>query len=306
MALAKTLAVTQAFSRLRDWLDQNAGAAAAPVPTNLTDELPEPPRDVRAACARLARSFLWGPEQDGPASPGHQADRLAPLDPSPEQVLAWIGAGVAGGPCAAADRYGVAVDGYEWRPDWRDAGAQRIAVRDADAPAVRLLPISAKAPRLEQRVVDAAVSFERLWELRDPRPLLRAVHDQLRPGGLLLAVEWVLDEGVSDGAPMVGFAGARVLDAETWRARFTACGFDLRVEEDGTGVTIAQTRAAIERFGVAFDGVAERILEAPHGKHVVYELTRALNIALQRVAALERGDVAVCRFLAARVGGLKS
>ncbi len=302
--MAKTLAVTQAFSRLRDWLDHSAGAGAAvlaPAPLAPGHVLAEPPEDLRAMCAEAARSCLWGCGCDGPADPDSQADRLAALDPRPGQLVAWIGGGAGGGVCAAADRYGVAIDGYEWRADLLAAGGERVAARDPAAAPVRMLAVDAATPQLDRRPVDAAVSLERLWELRDPRPLLRALHGAMRPGALLIAAEWVLEEAAPRAAALGGLAGARVVDLETWRARFDACRFDLRVEEDGTGLAIAQHRAAIERFAAAFDEVTERILDGPHGKHVVYELTRALNEALQRVAALERGDVAVYRFLAARV-----
>ncbi len=302
MGAAATRAMKQAVTRLRAWWDASeaepaleAGAVRAPF-ANPAAGPAAVLADARLRAAGAAMAHLWGAGRTGPTDAEDAARRIAMLGLKRGQTLGWIGAGGAGD---MAEAGGLQVEAFEWRPAWRGPA---MAPSDPDrAGAVHLHPLDLAAPELPLSAFDGVACVDRLWEAQDPAPLLAAMARALREGGLCAVEEPVLDEAAPAGEQPLGEGAPQAADLETWRARFTDAGLDVRLAQDGTGLALARLSAAIDRFAETFDEVTAAILRDPDGKFIAYELTFALNAALRRISALERGDLAIYRFLAAKV-----
>lgn len=267
-------------------------AKAAPAPTkNAAAEA------FDAESAALA--LLWGQGAEAAGLPSAVLDEMKALGLAPSGRLHWLGCGLGAGLAAAARARPMGVvHGFEWRPGW-DAAARAHLARNGLGARVKVDALVPGDPKFGGFRADALVVFERLWELGPLETVLGAARMSLRPGGLALAVEMVRDD---PRAPLDGVdcpSRAPLRELEQWRRAWSGAGFELRLVEEVTGTAIARLRTALAAVPQRLAGVDAATLSETERAALARAVQEA-GASQKRLRTLERGGLAVYRFLAAR------
>ena len=184
----------------------------------------------------MVRQWLWG---RGFVIPGDAEQVLAllrPLGLTPSMTLLDVSAGLGGPARALAEAFGITVVGLE-----RDPALARLGMAMSDAKRMgRRAPISVYDPEgfnLPLAQFDAAIGREATYTVRDKERFLRVLMQGLKPQGVLLLTEFVLDRSVGERRHLASWAPLPDYPPYLWTLeRYEDClrslGFALRASED--------------------------------------------------------------------------
>lgn len=289
------------FSGRRAPVGEDASAApAAQAAVEAACDDPKVARFLRAP-ELVALDMLWGEGRCAPSDPGAD-DRLANiLTLNETHTAAWFG-GLGAGPIALAASSGGYVDVFEWRERWR-APTEALVAASREKTRVRVFEMPGFDEAASGRRFDAAVVAYRAGDFEPEADFPGFIRSRLKPGGLVSMIEPVVEEHWSPGAASGCFAtpypGLRTL--ADWRAALANAGLEARVVEDITGAQTVQIKRGWAHARESLDALIEVSTSVPQIKPILASLAVEAVAAHQRLRALERGDLAVYRFLLSAV-----
>lgn len=307
-------AVTGLMRRAHAWWEGEDLPPAPPLDPALEQPPEHPPEPETRALSReetitrlltepaeaAALQLLYGLGRAGPGDEEGDVRHFSSLALTPSATLAWLGPGLGAPVAAVARATGSFFEGAEWRGAWIGPSRAHLAATGS-ARRTKIDEIDPAQPVLKPNRLDAAVSLERLYEIENPRPLLNAAAAALRPGGLALFTEPVLEDGVEPKAVADAFAGPAegLRTSAAWEKLLESAGLEMRASEDVTGSAIARYQAGRAQFPKVLGDVAIAA-KLDGSKPALLAFAKEAAAVTRRLAALERGDLAVYRFLAAK------
>lgn len=297
---ASAIATRSLISRLHEWWE---GVGGEPVEQPDLSASPSAvssrAASLRARIARgdpaiIATELLWGEGRVGPGEAAADVRQTASLAVGSNSSVCWLGVGMAAPAASVAAASGAYVTGLEWRDDWLARGRE-VAAAAGLGRRLTCEPMTFDPLSLPDRRFDAFCAMERLNEAPDLAALLDAARGALKDDGLILFIETV-----SEDEPEEDDASAAPLTVAGWRAMLSQAGFDMRVVEEVTGSAIAREQAAWGRFLRELSVLAEIAAAEPRVRSVLGKVVELLLASQNRLKALEQGDLAVYRFVAAR------
>lgn len=274
--------------------DRADGASEAPTRAPLSAEAASLRKQLSTGDPNvLAREVLWGDGRVGPGENDDDIRQTAALALDANSSVCWLGVGLATPAATLAAASGAYITGLEWRESWLER-AQKVVAAASLGRRLTCEPMGFDPLELPDRKFDAFCAIERLSEAPDLPLLLQSVRNGLKDDGLLLCIETVSEEvgeeETQEGPPT----------AAAWREMLTEAGLDVRVAEEVTGAAIAREQAAWRSFLERLNVLAEAAVGEPKVRGVLARVVHLLVASQNRLKALENGDLAVYRFLAAK------
>ncbi len=288
-AMAKTFSALRSLWRGGESAPENA-AETVNVDTAPPAETAPPEPDI------IAAELLWGAGRERPGDAGFDAKLLAPLGLNEESKLAIFGAGL-GAVCESAAEAGAEVTAFEWRGAW-GAQAESFLRQRGLRERVALQSLDLAAPKAPESLFNAACIIDRLGEAKAQTRLLKCLARALTPSGLAVIVESVgedaepesLMDDPPDGPPGV----------EAWREKIARAGLEIVSSDEVSGQAIVAAYAAHDAVLARTACFAKRHQGSAAAAEVLEMARDALETSQKRLKALERGDLGVYRFLAAK------
>lgn len=286
-------------------LQANENSQSTPIERPAYEEKPEPPGEIPFDPWDRGRidiaQYVWGPGYCGPGGPEHVIAISKLLALSPELSMADIGAGLGGPMRTLADHFGVWITGYEESQALVEAGNElsKMAGMTKKAPLVHYIPTAAFA---FERHYDRFLAKEAFHLIDDKLGLLASIEEALKPEGLVLITDYVLNDDAAvaaetyrvwrEGEPKTPFMKTR----EEYAEIIGKAGLSLRVNED-------RTKEQLELITQAWKGVDKliaRLKDDEESAHLVDVLVKEAELWSRRVDVMREGQVKLCRFLAAK------
>lgn len=244
-----------------------------------------------------ALELMWGAGRIAAGSADDDLVLTQSLALSKNSSVAWLGAGLGAPPVTLARERGLYVTAFERRAEWLDR-AKQITEASKLGRKLSVEPFS-EEEGLGERKYEALCGLERLNELSDPAAFLKRARGALKPSGLALVYEMVCVD--PRACAPAGAPGLRTLEA--WRKDWEAAGYDLRVVDEVSAEAAAREKAAWPGFVERLDEIDDAAAAAGRTRLVLARAIALFAASQNRLRALERGDRAVYRFLAARAQG---
>lgn len=248
--------------------------------------------------------YVWGKGFCGPGGPDYIISLSKLLALSPEMSMLQIGAGLGGPARVLVDRFGVWVTGYEESQLMVEKGRKLSKMAGLDKKAV-LEHYSPEDFEGFARKYDRAISKEALFTIEDKAGMIAKIEDKLKPGGLFLLTEYVID---SDAVP------ARDRYKE-WAVGERSHPFPVLTDElikmlkdHHMQVRVSEdiSRQYIEMITKAWAGadeVAAKLAQREDGTAMIQTLMREAEFWTRRKKLLETGDLKLWRIVANKKSG---
>jgi SAM-dependent methyltransferase len=238
---------------------------------------------------------LWGPGYILPGGPDDVRNMVKPFGVNSAMSLLDLAAGLGGPSRFISKTFDVYITAFERDPEMAARGnAMSVA-----AGLARKVPIAAYDPEtveLRAGAFDAAYAEHLTFAIKDKPRLFRAMKKALKPRGQITFTDFV-----SLGQPGVEPALDNLRRCERyplypWTVKqytglLNEIGFDCRITEDQSAAFKTQVIEAWDRALKTYD---LRGLSRPQLLGVVSEA----ELWVYRIAALEAGDLGICRFYA--------
>lgn len=138
-----------------------------------------------------APQYVWGPLRVGPGTPAFYEKLMTTVNPSADETLLVVGAGLGGPSRMLHDRFGARIDGLETSP--AVVAQAKAVLESADlADAIRLKPFNPEGTKLPDRAYDCALMEPMLYGIQNKLELLREIDLALKPTGQLVLLDYVV------------------------------------------------------------------------------------------------------------------
>lgn len=185
-----------------------------------------------------ARQWLWG---EGFVVPGGAEQVLALVEPlrlGPGMSVLDVSAGIGGAARMLAETFRIEASGLERDPELAEIGMALSAARRL----ARRAPVTLYDPELFDLPAaryDCVIAREATYALREKERFLRVLMQGLRPEGVLVATEFVLDPLAGDRGVLERWAPLadhkpRLWSLERYEDCLKSLGFAIRAVEDMT------------------------------------------------------------------------
>lgn len=248
--------------------------------------------------------YVWGKGFCGPGGPDYIISLSKLLALSPEMSMLQIGAGLGGPARVLVDRFGVWITGFEISQMLVEKGRKLSKMAGLDKKAV-----------LEQydpdnfegfgRKFDRAISKEALFTIEDKAGMIAHIEDKLKPGGLFLMTEYVIDSDavlgkdrykewmVAERSHPYPILSDELVDL------LKANRMQVRVSEDIS----RQYVDMINQAWAGADEVAAKLAQREDGAQMIQTLMREAEFWTRRKKLLETGDLKLWRIVANKKSG---
>ncbi|MGF1462643.1 MAG: class I SAM-dependent methyltransferase [Maricaulaceae bacterium] len=248
----------------------------------------------------LALERLWGKGRIGSVAGAEPAALMHALKLSEETQVLGVGCGLSGLAQGLVKASGAWVTLLDWRVDLAAVARQRV--KHARLQKKVMVEPWTEAGRVSNRRFDAAYSVESMMFMKDKGAVPARVASALKPGARFLVVEPVLDEGGKIEGAAAAFRTAptspALWTAKQWMEKLGRAGLDAQRPEEVTGQAVLELRGAFAKLHKNLAEVADDAKKVESAEGVLRLLALEAEDARDRLRALERGDVAVYRFLA--------
>jgi len=248
--------------------------------------------------------YVWGKGFCGPGGPEYIISLSKLLALSPEMSMLQLGAGLGGPARVLVDRFGVWITGFETSEMLVEKGRKLSKMAGLDKKAV-LEHYEIEGFEGFGRKFDRAISKEALFTIQDKASMIGHIEDKLKPGGLFLMTEYVIDNDAVIGKDsykewMVGERSHPypVLSDELVSI-LKSKRMQVRVSED-------ISRQYIEMINQAWSGadeVAAKLAKREDGTQMIQTLMREAEFWTRRKKMLESGDLKLWRIVANKKSG---
>ena len=248
--------------------------------------------------------YIWGKGFCGPGGPEYIISLSKLLALSPEMSMLQIGAGLGGPARVLVDRFGVWITGYETSQMLVEKGRKLSKMAGLDKKAV-LEGYDIENFEGFSRKFDRAISKEALFTIEDKAAMIGFIENKLKPGGLFLLTEYVIDSDAVIGKDSYKewIVGERshpfpVLSDELVEM-LKNNHMQVRVSED-------ISRQYIEMINKAWSGadeVAAKLAKRDDGTQMIQTLMREAEFWTRRKKMLESGDLKLWRIVANKKSG---
>ncbi len=243
--------------------------------------------------------YIWGKGFCGPGGPEYVIALSKLLALSPEMSMIQIGAGIGGPARVLADRFGVWLTGYEESQTLVEKGQElsKVAGLDKKAALEHYDPDDCEG---FMRKFDRAMAKEALFTIEDKAGIISKVADKLKPGGLFLITEYVIEDDAvitSDEYKTWAVGERRMPCPVTERAlkdMLKKAGLQVRVSEDISD----QYSKMISQAWTGADKVAARIAEQENGASMVQTLMKEAEFWNRRKKVLGNDTIKLIRIVA--------
>lgn len=248
--------------------------------------------------------YVWGKGFCGPGGPDYIISLSKLLALSPEMSMLQIGAGLGGPARVLVDRFGVWMTGYEESAMLVDKGRKLSKMAGLDKKAV----LEGYDPNDFEgfaRKFDRALSKEALFTIEDKAGMIGKIEDKLKPGGLFLMTEYVID---SDA--VLGKDRYKEWAVGERNHPFPATSDDLvkMLKDNRMQVRVSEdiSRQYVEMITKAWAGadeVAAKLAKREDGAAMIQTLMREAEFWTRRKKLLETGDLKLWRIVANKKSG---
>lgn len=248
--------------------------------------------------------YVWGKGFCGPGGPDYIISLSKLLALSPEMSMLQIGAGLGGPARVLVDRFGVWITGYEESDMLVEKGRKLSKMAGLDKKAV-LEGYDPSDFEGFARKFDRAISKEALFTIEDKAGMIEKIEDKLKPGGLFLLTEYVVD---SDA--VVGKDSYKEWSVGERNHPFPVLSDDLvkMLKDNRMQVRVSEdiSRQYIEMITKAWAGadeVAAKLAKREDGAAMIQTLMREAEFWTRRKKMLESGDLKLWRIVANKKSG---
>lgn len=248
--------------------------------------------------------YVWGKGFCGPGGPDYIISLSKLLALSPEMSMLQIGAGIGGPARVLVDRFGVWITGFEASQVLVEKGRKLSKIAGLEKKAV-----------LEQydptdfdgfsRKFDRAISKEALFTIEDKAGMIAKIEDKLKPGGLFLLTEYVID---SDS--VIGKDSYKEWAAGERHRPYPVLADDLLqiLKDNHMQVRVSEdiSRQYVDMITQAWAGadtVAAKLAKREDGATMIQTLMREAEFWTRRKKMLESGDLKLWRIVANKKPG---
>lgn len=248
--------------------------------------------------------YIWGKGFCGPGGPEYVISLSKLLALSPEMSMLQIGAGLGGPARVLVDRFGVWITGFETSAMLVEKGQKLSKMAGLDKKVV-LETYEIEGFTGFDRKFDRAISKEALFTIQDKAAMIGHIEEKLKPGGLFLMTEYVIDSDAVIGKDSYKewIVGEReypypVLSDELVDM-LKSKHMQVRVSED-------ISKQYIEMINQAWSGadqVAAKLAKLEDGTQMIQTLMREAEFWTRRKKMLESGDLKLWRIVANKKSG---
>lgn len=248
--------------------------------------------------------YVWGKGFCGPGGPDYIISLSKLLALSPEMSMLQIGAGLGGPARVLVDRFGVWMTGYEESPMLVEKGRKLSKMAGLEKKAV----LEGYEPDDFEgfgRKFDRALSKEALFTVEDKAGMIEKIEDKLKPGGLFLMTEYVID---SDA--VIGKDSYKEWAVGERSHPFPVLSDDLVkiLKDNRMQVRVSEdiSRQYIDMITKAWAGadeVAAKLAKREDGAAMIQTLMREAEFWTRRKKLLESGDLKLWRIVANKKSG---
>ncbi|UTW58912.1 methyltransferase domain-containing protein [Kordiimonas sp. SCSIO 12603] len=243
--------------------------------------------------------YIWGKGFCGPGGPEYIISLSKLLALSPEMSMMQIGAGLGGPARVLVDRFGVWMTGYEESENLVGKGRQLSKMAGLEKKAV-LEQYNPDDIEGFDRKFDRALSKEALFTINDKRGVIEKIEDKLKPGGLFLMTEYMIDNDSVPGKDRYKewAVGERnhpcPITADDMVGILKDNRLQVRVSEDIS----MQYIDMINQAWAGADAVAAKLAKQEDGAMMIQTLMREAEFWTRRKKMLESGDLKLWRIVA--------
>lgn len=248
--------------------------------------------------------YVWGKGFCGPGGPDYIISLSKLLALSPEMSMLQIGAGLGGPARVLVDRFGVWITGYDTSESLVEKGRKLSKMAGLDKKAVLEYYDPDNFDGFGRKF-DRAISKEALFTIEDKAGMVAKIEEKLKPGGLFLMTEYVIDSDSVLGKDrykewMVGERSHPfpVLSTELVEI-LKANRMQVRVSEDIS----MQYIEMINQAWAGADEVASKLAQQENGAQMIQTLMREAEFWTRRKKLLETGDLKLWRIVANKKSG---
>lgn len=243
--------------------------------------------------------YIWGKGFCGPGGPEYIVALSKLLALSPEMSMLQIGAGLGGPARVLADRFGVWITGYEASESLVDKGNKLSKMSGMEKKAA-LEYYDPENVESFGRKFDRALSKEALFAIQDKNNIIANIEDKLKPGGLFLMTEYVINSDAVLGKDMYKewVVGERMHPYPVLPDELVSMvkgnRLQVRVSEDIS----MQYVDMINQAWSGADEVAAKLARQDDGTQKIQTLMREAEFWTRRKKLLETGDLKMWRIVA--------
>jgi len=248
--------------------------------------------------------YIWGKGFCGPGGPEYIISLSKLLALSPEMSMLQIGSGLGGPARVLVDRFGVWITGYDTSPALVDKGRKLSKMAGLEKKAV-LEHYDPENFEGFGRKFDRALSKEALFTIEDKAGMVAKIEEKLKPGGLFLMTEYVIDNDSVLGKDrykewMVGERSHPYPVLATELVDILKKNrMQVRVSEDIS----MQYIEMINQAWAGADDVAARLAQQENGAQMIQTLMQEAEFWTRRKKLLETGDLKLWRIVANKKSG---
>ncbi len=248
--------------------------------------------------------YIWGKGFCGPGGPDYIISLSKLLALSPEMSMVQIGAGLGGPARVLVDRFGVWMTGFEESEKLVEKGQQLSKMAGLEKKAVidHYDPTDMEAL---DRKYDRALSKEALFTIQDKSTVIEKIEDKLKPGGLFLMTEYMIDSDAVLGKDRYKewAVGERqhpfpVMEQDMIEI-LKEHRMQVRVSEDIS----MQYIDMINQAWAGADEVATKLAKRDDGAAMIQTLMQEAEFWTRRKKMLESGDLKLWRIVANKKSG---
>lgn len=242
--------------------------------------------------------YIWGEGYCGPGGSENIIGMTKLLSLSSKLSMLDIGAGLGGPARILSDHYGVWVQGLESNELLVNKGNELSKMAGLAKKAV-IEPYDPENIHDISRNYDRMFAKETMFQIENKDALLAELHKHLKPEGLFLCTDYVLESPavISSDEYRNWKAGEYrrpfVLDQKEMEETLKKAGFVIRVSED-------ITQSYVEMISKAWRGAEEviaKLVDEPNGTRMIDTLLVEAEFWARRSKMLESGKLKLWRFL---------
>jgi 2-polyprenyl-3-methyl-5-hydroxy-6-metoxy-1,4-benzoquinol methylase len=263
----------------------------------IPDPNADPWSDERVDVAQL----VWGPGFCGPGGPEQVIALSKLLTLTPEMSMMDLAAGLGGPARALAEHFGVWVTGYEMSETLVNAGND-LSTRAgmSKKAALTLLDIASDKPF--DRRYDRALGNSFLSQVKDKPAIIAKIDEALKPEGLLLILDYVLNDGETiDDIAVANWLAKEskplhLVDRSALSKMFEPSSWTVRVDDDLTPQYIALVTEAWR----GADKIVAQLMSKPEQAPLAPLVLKEAEFWMRRVNLFKSGKLQMRRILAAK------